>query len=93
VKRIHLFISGRVQGVGFRYFCKELAEQLRLTGYARNKVDGSVEVEAQGDETAIEQFAESVSRGPQNAMVKSVKRDERNIISGESSFEFMRGSH
>jgi acylphosphatase len=82
-----------VQGVGFRYFCKELAEQLRLTGYARNKVDGSVEVEAQGDETAIEQFAESVSRGPQNAIVKSVKRDERNIISGESSFEFMRGSH
>jgi acylphosphatase len=93
VKRIHLIISGRVQGVGFRYFCQELAEHLRLTGYARNKVDGSVEVEAQGEEAAIERFAESVARGPQNALVKNVERDERNIIAQESSFEFMRGTH
>jgi acylphosphatase len=91
VKRIHLIISGRVQGVGFRYFCSELAELLRLTGYARNRADGSVEVEAQGDENAIEQFAESVSRGPRYASVTNVEREEREVAAHERGFDVMRG--
>ena len=93
MKRIHLIISGRVQGVGFRYFCYELAELLRVTGYARNRTDGSVEVEAQGEEKAIEQFIESASRGPRYAMVTNVDRYERDVVEGESGFELVRGVH
>jgi acylphosphatase len=87
MKRIHFIVTGQVQGVGFRYYCQVEAIRLGLTGYAKNRGDGSVEVEAQGDEAAIEEFEQAVNRGPRRSVVKEVEREERPILSRETSFE------
>ena len=61
--RYHLMISGRVQGVGFRYTAHAIAQKYRLTGFVKNEYDGSVLVEVQGDEAAIDRFIQEVSEG------------------------------
>ena len=53
---MHLIISGRVQGVGFRAPARRLAEQLKLTGYVANLANGSVEICAQGERKDLETF-------------------------------------
>ncbi len=50
----HIFYSGTVQGVGFRYTTVGYAQELKLTGWVRNLPDGRVEILAQGDKTSIE---------------------------------------
>jgi acylphosphatase len=87
VKRTHLIISGRVQGVGFRYFCSEQAEGLGLTGYARNQTDGSVEVEAQGPEDKLEEFVTALYKGPRLARITNIEREDRTAVSRETEFE------
>ena len=86
MKRIHLIITGRVQGVGFRWFCQERAMALGITGYAKNTSDGSVEVEAQGDEEAVDLFVSAVSKGPRHATVNDVAREERSVVLEEDGF-------
>ncbi|MBO4914769.1 MAG: acylphosphatase [Oscillospiraceae bacterium] len=54
--RKHIYFSGQVQGVGFRYSATYLAAPLGLTGWVKNLWDGRVEMEVQGDETAIWEF-------------------------------------
>ena len=54
VIRKHIIFHGYVQGVGFRYYAKHKAEQLRLTGWVKNLCDGSVEMEVQGMEEGID---------------------------------------
>lgn len=57
VKRAHVIIQGQVQGVGYRYFAMKTAQQASIVGWVKNREDGSVELIAQGEESAIEQFA------------------------------------
>jgi acylphosphatase len=85
MKRLHLVVTGRVQNVGFRYYCHEAAVRLGIGGYARNLGDGSVEIEAEGEDAALEEFARTVARGPRAATVEHVVRQEREAI-GERSF-------
>lgn len=54
--RKHIYFSGQVQGVGFRYSAVHLARPLGLTGWVRNLWDGRVEMEAQGEEAAIDRL-------------------------------------
>ena len=56
VERKHIYFSGQVQGVGFRYRASSLARPLGLTGWVKNLWDGRVEMEVQGDTTAIRKF-------------------------------------
>ena len=56
--RKHIIFYGRVQGVGFRYYAVNKANQLGLTGWVRNLPDGTVEMEVQGNEPAYHLFAE-----------------------------------
>jgi len=56
VIRKHIYFSGEVQGVGFRYSAMYLARPLGLTGWVRNLTDGRVEMEVQGEERAVEQL-------------------------------------
>lgn len=58
--RKHIFFSGRVQGVGFRYSAVCLASPLDLTGWVKNLWDGRVEMEVQGEEAAIWEFLSSL---------------------------------
>jgi len=69
-------ISGRVQGVGYRYFVQRAAVALGLTGYARNLPDGSVEVYAVGPEDALSELSGALRQGPRWADVRGVEEQE-----------------
>ncbi len=66
------YVAGRVQGVGFRYFVKNNANQLNVTGYAKNLPDTRVEFVLQGEQAAIASLLQSINRGPKFASVKSL---------------------
>ena len=72
-KRLHAFISGRVQGVGFRYFTEKRANLYGLTGWVRNLPDGRVEVVAEGDEVLLKEFLEDLKKGPPLAKVEKIE--------------------
>lgn len=69
---IKCVVSGKVQGVFFRASAREQAVSLGLTGYARNRADGKVEVVACGDQRALAQFRHWLTRGPTSARVTAV---------------------
>lgn len=71
--RVRLLVSGRVQGVGFRWFVREAARQHRLAGWVRNRPDGGVELEAAGDDAAFRQFIEEIREGPPGARVDEIR--------------------
>jgi acylphosphatase len=67
--RFHAIIKGRVQGVNFRYFTMENAKNIRITGWVRNRRDGSVEVVAEGTRQNLVNFSNKLRNGPQSAVV------------------------
>jgi acylphosphatase len=70
-----LLISGRVQGVGFRWFAIERASVEGITGWVRNLPGGEVEVVAEGDAEAMERFERALRQGPGRARVDDVAVD------------------
>ncbi len=78
-------ISGRVQGVGFRYFAQRAARQLGITGWARNLADGRVEVHAVGPPGEMNGFEALLRRGPSRSDVRGFEVQES---SPDSSTEF-----
>jgi acylphosphatase len=85
-KRVALRVRGRVQGVGFRFFTQHLARAMGITGWVRNEYDGSVEIEAQGDEATLESFTEKVRSGPSFGNVSGLQSHSLPVKDGESSF-------
>ena len=71
--RVHVLVSGLVQGVGFRYFVYHKAINLRLIGYVRNLYSGDVEIEVEGDRSLIEEFIEQVRIGPRASRITDTK--------------------
>jgi acylphosphatase len=71
------FVSGMVQGVGFRWFVARHARSLGLGGYARNLPDGRVEVVVSGSETALPELERLLQTGPAYARVEKVERSDR----------------
>ena len=69
MSQLHVRVSGLVQGVGFRWFVRERARRLGLSGWVRNLPDGSVEVVAVGDDAQIELLKGELRRGPPGAVV------------------------
>lgn len=76
MKNLHLYIKGRVQGVGFRYSAKKVARSFNLSGYVKNMYDNSVYIEVEGDENNLKEFTEWCHRGPEHAIVEQVKVEE-----------------
>jgi len=68
-------VAGRVQGVGYRYFVLRQAEALGVSGYARNRADGSVEVVAEGEDVVLADFEARLREGPSFAEVANVERE------------------
>jgi len=69
----HLFIKGKVQGVGFRAFTKEQADRLGVTGYVKNLPDGRVEALIEGRESLLEEMIRRLKTGPPGAEVKGIE--------------------
>lgn len=67
------FISGEVQGVGYRYFAQRTSAKHQVKGFVRNLADGRVEVLAEGAATAVEAFKHDLAAGPAYSRVKNVE--------------------
>lgn len=74
-KAIHARVSGRVQAVGFRQSCRQVARSLSLVGWVRNLADGRVELFAQGPNDAVDEIIDWAWVGPAAALVSSVETD------------------
>ena len=75
IRRRYL-VSGRVQGVGFRYFVSGVAAPLGLVGWVMNLPDGRVEVVASGSAHLLDQLEHALARGPKMAVVSQVSASE-----------------
>ena len=80
IKARRFLISGRVQGVGYRYFAERSAHATGVTGWARNLDDGRVEVHANGTESQLDDFEARLRMGPQFADVRSFESTEVPVL-------------
>ncbi len=71
----HIVVSGRVQGVGFRFFAARHARRLGVGGSVRNLPDGRVEIVAEGDRAALEALVAALGDGPPGAAVRDIRVD------------------
>jgi acylphosphatase len=88
-KRVHVFISGQVQGVGFRWFCRDEALSRRLAGFVKNLPDGRVEAAFEGDPTAVDGMVDWCRMGPDYAKVDEVDARKENLA-GDRGFVISR---
>ena len=72
-QRLHAIVDGRVQGVGFRYFTQDRAVLLGLTGWVRNRWNGTVELVAEGPTADLEALLKAIQRGPRAGTTQNVK--------------------
>jgi acylphosphatase len=79
-------ISGRVQGVGFRYFAERAARDAGVSGWVRNRSDGTVETVVEGEADAIARYLERLRAGPGGSRVTSLVEEEASF-EGYVSFE------
>jgi len=75
-RAIHVMITGRVQGVGFRWWVVKEAKHLGLNGWVRNRLDGSVEAIFSGEDTVINEIIERCWSGPIDAVVTNIKSND-----------------
>ena len=80
IKGRRFLISGRVQGVGYRYFAEVSARQTGVSGWARNLDDGRVEVHANGTDAQLDDFEARLRVGPRFADVRSVESKEAAVL-------------
>jgi acylphosphatase len=86
MRTVRYVISGRVQGVGFRYFVQAVASRESIAGWVRNLDDGRVETAAAGDAGAIERFERALRQGPAGARVDHVAVDETFPMTSHAGF-------
>jgi acylphosphatase len=79
------FVSGAVQGVGFRYFTQHIAQRLNLAGYAKNLPDGRVEVYAVGTTDHLAKLRSALERGPMGASVSEVAEEHAALDANHES--------
>lgn len=87
MKRLHLQVFGRVQGVGFRFNCYRQACSLGLTGWVRNLPDDSVEIVAEGSPTTLKAFCTWCRKGPTFADVEHVTETPEPALVDMTDFE------
>ncbi|MBU1031463.1 acylphosphatase [Patescibacteria group bacterium] len=80
-KHLNIKISGLVQGIFFRASAKEQADRLEITGFAKNQPDGSVYIEAEGNEENLDKFIKWCHTGPSMAQVEKVELSEKPLKS------------
>ena len=91
-KIVRLRMTGRVQGVGFRAFIADEAERRELSGWVRNRGDGSVEALIAGDNEIVDEMIEICRRGPYGSGVENlaIEATGETDLTGRSGFEILR---
>ncbi|MEA3345475.1 MAG: acylphosphatase [Chloroflexota bacterium] len=85
--QLRAVVHGEVQGVGFRYWTRRQARELGLTGYVRNRWDGTVKVVAEGQRASLQRLLRRLGRGPRSAQVQRIS-SEWGLYTGKfDSFE------
>ena len=87
MKHWNITVRGKVQGVYFRLTTKAVADQLGVKGFVRNQDDGSVYIEAEGDDFALDSFLEFCQEGPDRAEVEDISCIAVDEIKGFQNFE------
>lgn len=82
-----LIISGRVQGVGFRWFTRRTASELGLTGWVRNLPSGDVEIQAAGSADTLARLRQELERGPGGARVSAIREEQLAPVPEWKSFD------
>ncbi len=84
-----IFYEGRVQGVGFRYTCKQLARGFDVVGWVRNQPDGRVELQCSGERNEVDDFLEAVIESELKSHIKSVTAIPIPPLAGVRGFEIL----
>jgi acylphosphatase len=87
LSRVHIWVRGRVQGVGFRAFVQQSAVVMGLKGWVRNLDWDQVETIAEGDKTALERFIEAVRTGPRASLVEDARVEWEPVTGEYESFQ------
>ena len=86
-KRIHIFVTGRVQGVFFRQATRVIAIKNNVRGWVRNLDDGRVEIMIEGEDKAVNSVTEWCSLGPANSRVDDIQINNENYLGNFKNFE------
>ncbi len=86
----HVVVTGRVQGVWFRAWTRDQAQALGVSGWVRNRSDGSVEAVVAGPHEAVQTLIEALHKGPRAAKVKEVRVTETTELPSETGFRINR---
>ncbi len=86
MEQILIKITGRVQGVWFRAYAQEEADKLNISGYAKNLLDGSVEILAQGEKENLEKLIEWTKQGSPSAKVEKVYLEKQKTTKTYNTF-------
>ncbi|WP_165003916.1 MULTISPECIES: acylphosphatase [unclassified Enterococcus] len=90
MQKIKMNVQGRVQGVGFRYMTKMVADQLQITGTVKNEEDGSVTIEAAGSNENIQKFIDEVKKSPSpSGRVQYVDLQENPMMEERKKFDIV----
>lgn len=87
MKKIHILVSGIVQGVAFRYFAVRKANELGITGWVKNLFNGKVEIIAEGENWQLKDFVKDIKIGPPSATVIGIEVKEEEFKNEFDSFE------
>ncbi len=89
VASVHIFISGRVQGVSFRWWVVRAAQDLRLVGWVKNLDDGRVEAVFEGEEEDVKKMIDVCKKGPMFAKVKHLEATKEDATGEFDGFEIL----
>jgi len=87
IKTYNVVLSGRVQGVGFRYFAVSVADKYDVRGYVKNITGGRVEIVCQGDEEELRSFMDEVKKGPAFSVITNTVIEEIPDVKEYNDFE------
>jgi acylphosphatase len=89
-KAAKLIVQGTVQGVFFRQFTKEHADNLKLRGFVRNLDNGDLEIIVEGEQENIERFIPILKKGPEHAQIRNITTEERKWSGDFKEFKVLR---